>query len=147
MDESNLPPACSLVSTTCTAGSLLTARQSHLVDRNAAAVIDDSDRVVEVNDGIDARCMAGKRFVDRIVDNLVDQMMQSHLAGRPDIHRRSQTYCFQTFEHFDIASGIAAVFGPFRVVVVWFEEGCCDLFSGHETPSLLGARRKAGSAN
>ena len=97
-----MPPACSLVSTTCTAGIFSPLGSVIVVHRNAAAVIDHGDRVVDVDDGIDARRIAGQRLVDRVVDHFVDQVVQSHLAGRADVHRRTKANRLQTFEHFDI---------------------------------------------
>ena len=43
----------------------------------------------------------GERFVYGVVDDFVDQMMQTHLARRADVHRRPQANGFQTFEHLD----------------------------------------------
>ena len=37
-------------------------------------------------DGYVNRRQAGQRFVDRVVDDLIDEMMQAHLAGRPNVH-------------------------------------------------------------
>ncbi len=53
----------------------------HHVDGDAAAVIDDGDGVVDVDDDIDFLCVAGQGFVDGVVDDFVDQVMQPHIAG------------------------------------------------------------------
>ena len=45
----------------------------------------------------------------------------------------------QAFEHLDIASGVTTVLGGFCFLFRGREDGCGDLFSGHETPSLSGA--------
>jgi hypothetical protein len=50
---------------------------------NAAAVVDDRDRVVDVNGDVDLIAVTGQRLVNRVVDDLVDEMMQSGGAGRP----------------------------------------------------------------
>jgi hypothetical protein len=42
-------------------------------------------------------------LVDGIVDNFVDQVVQSSLAGAPDIHAGSLAYCLKTFQDLDIA--------------------------------------------
>jgi hypothetical protein len=47
------------------------------IDRNPAAVIDDRDRVVDVDRDVDLIAEPGQRFVDRVVHDLVDEMMQS----------------------------------------------------------------------
>ncbi len=69
-------------------GGNLLAVNVHVIDRNAAAVVDHGDRVVEVDGDFDFVGEAGERFVDRVVDDFVDEVMQSHLAGRADVHGR-----------------------------------------------------------
>ena len=49
--------------------------------------------------------VSSQRFVHRIVDDFVDQVMQTVLGGGADVHRRPQPHCFQAFQHFD-ATGI-----------------------------------------
>ena len=62
-------------------GHLLAVGQRHHVDGNAAAVVDDGDRVVDVDDDIDFLGVAGEGFVDGVVDYFVDEMVQPHLTG------------------------------------------------------------------
>ena len=53
---------------------------AHLVidaDRNAAAVIGDRDGVARIDRHLDMRTVAGERLIDRIVHDLIDQMVQS----------------------------------------------------------------------
>ena len=71
------------------------------VDRNAAAVVDDRDRIVFVDGDVDLSAIAGERFVNRIVHDFVNQVVQSHLSGRTDVHRGPQSHRLQTLEHFD----------------------------------------------
>ena len=54
-----------------------------LVHRDAAAVVDHGDRVVDVDGDVDLVAVAGERLVDRVVDDLVDQMMQAGEPSRP----------------------------------------------------------------
>ena len=49
----------------------------HVVDRNAAAVIDDGDGVVEMDGNFDLIGEAGERFVDRVIDDFIDEVMQA----------------------------------------------------------------------
>ena len=56
---------------------------------DAAAVVDDGDGIVGVDDDVDLGAeTAGQRLVDRVVDHLVDQMMQTPRAGGADVHAR-----------------------------------------------------------
>ena len=57
------------------------AVQVHLVDRNASAIVDDGDGVVEADGDVDAIGKSRQRLVNGVVDNFIDQVMQAHLAG------------------------------------------------------------------
>ena len=81
----------------------------HLVDRNAAAVVDDGDGVVDVDGDVDAIGKSGQRFVNRVVHDFVDEVMQSHLAGRADVHRGTLAHRFHAAENFDGIGGVLAV--------------------------------------
>ena len=89
-----------------------------LVDRNAAAVVDDGDRAVDVNRDVDLIAEAGQRLVDRVVDDFVDEMMQSGRPGRPDVHRRPQADGFEAFENLDLVGGIVRHIGGGSMAVV-----------------------------
>ena len=87
-------------------GHGLAVGQGLVVDRNAAAVVDDGDGVVDMDGDVDARGIAGERFVDRVVDDLVDQVMQTHFAGRADVHGGAQADRSEAFEDRDIFCGV-----------------------------------------
>jgi hypothetical protein len=46
------------------------------LDGDAASVVDDRDRVIEVDDDVDLLAIAGHRLVDRVVDDFPDQVME-----------------------------------------------------------------------
>ena len=81
----------------------------HVVHRNAAAVVDHRDGVVEVNGDVDFVGVTGQRFVDRVVHHFVDQMVQAHLAGRADVHGGALAHRFHAAEHLDGVGGVVAV--------------------------------------
>jgi hypothetical protein len=58
-------------------------------DRDAAAVVDDGDRVVRVDRDVDLGGVAGEGLVDRVVDDLPDEVVQTADAGRADVHARA----------------------------------------------------------
>ena len=76
-------------------GHPLAVGQIHHVDGNAAAVVDDGDGVVDVDDDVDLLGVAGESLVDRVVDDFVDEMVQPHLAGRADVHGGAQAHGLQ----------------------------------------------------
>ena len=73
-------------------GHALAVGQIHHVDGNAAAIVDDGDGVIDVDDDVDFLGVAGESLVDGVVDDFVDQMVQAHLAGRADVHGGTQTH-------------------------------------------------------
>ena len=59
------------------------------VGRNAAAVVAHRARAVRIEDDGDGFGVAGERFVDRVVDDLVDHVVQARaVIGVADIHAR-----------------------------------------------------------
>ena len=87
------------------------ARQHHLgrgpllgrvhVHRDAAAVVHHRDRAVVVDGDDGSAAEAGERLVDRVVDDLVDQVVQAVGTGGPDVHRRPLPDRLEAFEHLD----------------------------------------------
>ena len=60
------------------------------VGRNAAAVVAHRAGAVGIEDHFDAVGIAGQRFVDRVVDDFVDHVMQARaVIGVADIHARA----------------------------------------------------------
>ena len=92
-------------------GHGLAGGQGLVVDRNAATVVDDRNGVVDMDGDIDARGIAGQRLVDRVVDDLIDQVMQTHFAGRADVHGGAQADRSEAFEDRDIFRGVASGLG------------------------------------
>src|SRR5215471_20918516 len=93
-----------------------------LFDRQAATIVLDTDGTVVVNNYTNTIAATGKDFIEGVIDSLVDQMMQAEIAGRPDVHSRPLSNCFQFRYHNDRIGGIAIVIAPRRVLVryvVW----------------------------
>ena len=72
-----------------------------LVDGNAATIVVDRHAVVGVDDDVDLAAVAGERFVDRVVDDFVDEVMEAFGARRPDVHRRPFANRVEAFEDLD----------------------------------------------
>ena len=79
----------------------------HRRDRDAAAVVDDGDRVVRVDRDVDAVAVAGERLVDRVVDDLVDQVVQAAHAGRADVHAGALAHGLEALEDGDVLGVVA----------------------------------------
>ncbi len=99
------------------------------VDGNAAAIVDDRDGIVGVHGDVDFIGKTGHGFVDGIVDNFPDQVMQTHLAGGTDVHGGAQTNGFESAKDLD----------GFCVVLV--ARSCAgDFFIAHEDSTLISLR-------
>ncbi len=72
------------------------------VGRDPAAVVDDGDRVVDVDRDVDGVAEPGERLVDRIVHHLVDQVVEPRHARRADVHRGPLPDRLQPLEHLDL---------------------------------------------
>jgi hypothetical protein len=78
----------------------------HDVHRDAAAVVLDAGAAVGVHLHRDAVGVAGHHLVDRVVDDLIHQVVQSRLAGRTDVHRRPVAHTFEALEHLNVFAGV-----------------------------------------
>ena len=85
------------------------------IDRNTAPVVDDRDAVIDVNFDLNGIAMAGQRFIDGVVDNFEDKMMQSALASVADIHAGTFAHRFQAFQNFDVFGAIFRIWWIFYV--------------------------------
>jgi len=62
----------------------------HRLDRDAAAVVLDRAAVVRMQDDADAVAVTGQGLVDRVVDDLVDEVVEAPEARRADVHARAE---------------------------------------------------------
>ena len=76
------------------------------VDRDAASVVLDRDGVALVDRHLDVMAIARQRLVDRVVDDLIDEVVQSGGARRADVHARPLTHSLQPLQYLDLAGVI-----------------------------------------
>ena len=81
-----------------------------VIHRNSATIILDTERSILVDDHIDFGRMSCHRFVDAVVNNLVDQVVQSSRTGTADVHSGSLANRLDTFEDFNVRSGVVFFF-------------------------------------
>ena len=79
------------------------------VDGNAAAVVGHADVAVPLHFDSDEAGVPLERLVHGIVDHLGKQVMQRLLVGPADVHAGAAAHRLETFEHFDMTRGIAAL--------------------------------------
>ena len=69
---------------------------------NTPSVVLDPDAVAFQDTDLDQVAMTGQGFIDRVIDDFVDQVMQAFDPDVPDIHRRPFADGFQSLEDLDI---------------------------------------------
>ena len=85
------------------------------VDRDAAAVVDDAQAAVGEDRDLDVVAVPGERLVDRVVDDLVDEVVQTARTGRADVHSGTLANRFESFENLDVVCAVVCRCGT-RVV-------------------------------
>ena len=70
--------------------------------RDAASVVAHFNHVVGLNFHLDVGTIARQRFVYGVIDNFIDQMVQSGLRRRADIHTGALAHGFQPFQHLNL---------------------------------------------
>ena len=119
-----------------------------LADRDAAAVVDDGDDTVGLDRDLDGRRLARHRFVDRVVDDLPDEVVQAADIGRADVHARALAHSLQAFEDLDAGSAVfraarsRALGAPSRP-----GRGARGGFLGHAFPPVNRSYRRPSSSS
>ena len=71
-------------------------------DRNTTAVVGNPDDIAGQNIHGNFGTESGKRLVNGVVHNFIDQMMQSLRAGRTNVHTWPLPNCLQSFQHLNL---------------------------------------------
>ena len=107
------------------------------VDRNAAAIVADGTRAVGVDGHIDVRAETGQMFVDRVIEDFVNAVMQAAFIGVADVHPRPLAHGFQTLKFVDLRRAVCRILG----------QGCFRdflIFRRHKISFLPGCARLSG---
>ena len=77
------------------------------VGRDAAAVVAHGAGAVGVERHVDAVGIAGQRLVDRVVDDLIDHVVQARaVIGVADIHARPLAHGVEALQHLDAVGAV-----------------------------------------
>ena len=74
----------------------------HDSNGDTPAVVDDAHGRIGADSDVDAGAVAGQSLVYRVVDHLIDEMVQASVPGRPDVHARPLANGLQTFQYLDV---------------------------------------------
>jgi hypothetical protein len=78
------------------------------VDGDAATVVTDAQRVIGVESDDDVVAVAGEGFVDRVVDDFSEELVEAALAVVADVHAGALSNGFKAFEDLDLIRRIVA---------------------------------------
>src|ERR1700675_1685050 len=73
----------------------------HDVDWDAAAVVGDRGGSVLVEGYLDPRAEASQRFINRVVDDLIDEVVEPTVVGGPNVHSGTASDRLQTLQNLD----------------------------------------------
>jgi hypothetical protein len=76
--------------------------------RDTPAIILDADRAIRLEGDCDAVTAAGHGFINTVVDDFVDQMMEPALVGATDVHARAAAHRLPSAQYLDVSCGIVA---------------------------------------
>ena len=79
------------------------------IDRDAATVVPDGYRAVVVQDDLDSVTVPGERLVNGVVDDLVDEMMETASVRLPDVHRRTLLNGFKPLQHLYLSGAVFVI--------------------------------------
>src|SRR6202011_1923185 len=73
----------------------------HDVNRDPAAVVGDRRRAVLVERDLDPSAEAGQGLIGGVVDDLVDEVVETPVIGGPDVHSGTASDRLQTLQNLD----------------------------------------------
>ena len=91
-----------------------------------------------MKDDLDAVAVAGDRLVDGVVDDLVDEVMETARAGRADVHAGALANRLQPLEDGDVLGAVGAGLFLLAVALLVFLSQLIPSGS-HRKPQRLGA--------
>ena len=90
------------------------------VGRDAAPVVFHGNRSILVEGDGNVFAISAEGLVNRVVDNLIHEMMQTPNANITDVHRRTPADRFKSFEDGDVVCGVFSLPVLFRRQSVTF---------------------------
>ena len=76
------------------------------INRNAGAVVNHGGTAVLVEHDVDLRAPAGERLIDRVVDHLIEEVVQPIRPGAANVHRRALANTLQPLQNLNLFCGV-----------------------------------------
>lgn len=108
------------------------------VHGDAAAVVRNFDDVAGLDGDFDVGAVAGQSFVDGVIYDLIDQVVQAGGAGGTDVHTGALAHGFQAFQDLDLCAAVGVVG---RRLAVGFGDDfvCHEVSASYGTFGYMGA--------
>ena len=87
--------------------------------RDTAPVVLDADGFILFNNGGNLITAAGHSFIDAVIDNFVNQMMEPALVGAADVHPGTPPHRLQATENENILGGIFGGFSFLDIIGIF----------------------------
>jgi hypothetical protein len=85
------------------------------VNRDASTIVNNANRTIGKDRYFDVVAVPSEGFINGVIDDLVDKVMQSPGTGGTDVHSGTFANGFETFENLNLACTVVAVIhGPVR---------------------------------
>jgi hypothetical protein len=97
----------------------------HDVHGDSTAVVHHGDGIVRVDRDGHLGGETGQSLVDRVVDDLIHEVVQPHHAGRADVHARALAHRLEALENGDVLRVVARGAARHRRVVDAALTGVC----------------------
>ena len=81
--------------------------------RNAASVIYNADNVIRKYRYVDLSAVTCESLVNRVINDLINQMMQTALARGADVHARALSYSLKTLQDLYVVSAVTHILSHF----------------------------------
>jgi hypothetical protein len=81
------------------------------VDGDTAAVVNDADAAVFAHEDFDVITVTGERLINRVVDDLIDQVVKTTGTGGSDIHTGALANRFKAFKNLNITCAVIGFCG------------------------------------
>ncbi|KAF5032528.1 hypothetical protein DSECCO2_616350 [anaerobic digester metagenome] len=91
------------------------------IHRDTAAVIPHGDAVIFVNRNVNLGTITGQGFVDAVVDDFINKMMQAANTGITNVHAGTNANCLQPFQYLNLIGiiGRAVVIFCHIYLLIW----------------------------
>ncbi len=68
------------------------SRRGVNINGNAPAIVGDGDRTIGIKVNFDMGAIASEGFIDRVIDDFIDEVMESTGPSGADVHPRTFAY-------------------------------------------------------